>query len=113
MKNSEQFLAAFNSIEKMLKHFSKSDQYIPFQRLIDIVGKTNAVVRKYRDDLKELADLRNAIVHETTHPNYAIAEPHDTTVDKIKHIENEMAEPKKVIPLFSRKETTKDEHPNV
>lgn len=102
MKNSDRFLASFNTIEKMLKRYSNHDRYVPFQRLVDLSGKSNAVIRKYRDDLKEFADLRNAIVHERTNPHYVIAEPHDSIVVQIESIERELASPLKVIPFFQR-----------
>lgn len=70
-----------------------------------MIGKlkaSNAIIRRYSDDLLELADLRNAIVHERTDPNFAIAEPHDLIVKKLEMIEWELTKPKAVIPLFSK-----------
>lgn len=102
MVNSDRFLASFNKIEKLLKRLYAQDHYIPFQRLVDLMSKNNAVVRRFRDDLKELAELRNAIVHERTDPVHTIAEPHDSTVSHILRIEQLIAEPPRVIPLFAR-----------
>ena len=50
-------------------------------------SKKNAVVKRYENDLREFADLRNAIVHNLTNPAFTIYEPPDSTVEKIKMIE--------------------------
>ena len=106
MKNSDRFLAAFNSIEKGLKSYSNREYHVAFSKLLGFASKTNAVIRRYKDDLKEFAELRNAIVHESTDPNYAIAEPHDSIVEQIEFIERELLHPDKVIPRFAKKVVT-------
>lgn len=102
MKNSERFLFAFNSVEMALKEFNKTDEYVPFSRLIQIAKKSDAVIRKYYDDLKEFSELRNAIVHNTIDINFAIAEPHDHVVEKIEMIVKEIKQPKRVIPMYQK-----------
>lgn len=74
-----------------------------FSRCVKILSKSNAVLKRYRDDLLEFAELRNAIVHNRIDTDYAIAEPHLSVVESIEAIEQEITEPKKVYPLFSRK----------
>lgn len=104
LRNSDQFMIAYNKIEQQLKDILETDDYIPFIRSVDKVVKKNLspIVKRYRDDLVEFAELRNAIVHKSFDPNYAIAEPHDLVVKQIKQIEKELSEPKKVIPMFAR-----------
>ncbi|TCS80395.1 CBS domain-containing protein [Tepidibacillus fermentans] len=106
MRNSDRFLIAFNSIEKILRKHAPYDHYVPFSRLIGYVKKYNPIVMKYYDDLKEFSDLRNAIVHDSIDVNYAIAEPHDQVVQLIEKIEQELRQPMKVVPLFQKKVTT-------
>lgn len=106
MRNSDRYLVSFNAIEKALKVYVQNNNYISFTRLIQLAKRSNAVVRRYYEDLKEFAELRNAIVHDTIDIDYAIAEPHDEIVKKIEQIEQEIIQPKKVIPLFNRKVTT-------
>ena len=105
MKNSDRFLIAFNSIERTLKDNLQADQYMPFSRLISNAKRNNAVIRRFYDDLKEFSELRNAIVHNTFDLNHAIAEPHESIVEQIEFIEQEINKPKKVIPLFQKKVT--------
>jgi len=110
VKNSDRFLVAFNAIEHALKEHSEDDSYVPFSRQIQIAKKTNAVIRRYYDDLKEFSELRNAIVHNTIDLNYAIAEPHLSVVEQIEYIEQEIKKPQKVIPLFARNVTSFSSH---
>ena len=106
MRNSDRFLIAFNSIEKLLKKYAPDDHFVPFSRLIGFAKKSDAIVRRYYDDLKEFSDLRNAIVHDSVDLHYAIAEPHDNIVKQIEEIEQELRKPLKVVPLFQKKVTT-------
>ncbi|RPF53304.1 CBS domain-containing protein [Aquisalibacillus elongatus] len=103
MKNSERFLFAFNKIEKVLNEdLNQQGQYISFSKAVYKANKQNRVVKRFKDDLLEFAVLRNAIVHERTEPEYVIAEPHDSTVEKIEKILSELTEPKTVIPTFQQ-----------
>lgn len=93
-------MSAFHRIEKNLAN-GIADRFT-FSKLVKIASEKNAVVRKYKNDLLEYADLRNAIVHERTDPNFAIAEPHLSTVKAIEKIEMELVKPKKVIPIYQK-----------
>ena len=105
MKNSDRFLAAFNSIEISLRKYAEEESFVPFSRLIQKAFKTDAIINRYYNDLKEFSELRNAIVHNTIDVNAAIAEPHDIVVEKIEYIDNEIKQPKRVIPLFEKNVT--------
>ncbi|MHA6260908.1 CBS domain-containing protein [Sporosarcina sp. CAU 1771] len=102
-QNSDRFIMAYNRIEKSMDKESGLTGYMPFYRLIDKVKKNNAIVRKFEDDLREFADLRNAIVHNRTGVDYAIAEPHDNVVELIEYIDRKLSEPVTVGVLFQRK----------
>ncbi|WP_054752158.1 hypothetical protein [Piscibacillus salipiscarius] len=104
MKNSERYLIAFNQIEKFLSNeMNQNGQHVGFSKAVHQVGKNNRIVNRFKEDLLEFAVLRNAIVHERTDPEYVIAEPHDSTVEKIEKILNELTEPKKLYRPFPKK----------
>ncbi|MGM8215466.1 CBS domain-containing protein [Bacillaceae bacterium W0354] len=106
MRNSEKFLSTFNKIEKFLNDELKvGDKYTSFSSSVKKASSRNIVVRRYKDNLLEFAELRNAIVHERTEPEYPIAEPHDSIVELIELVYQELTEPKKVIPLYEREVT--------
>ncbi len=97
--NSERFLYAFNSIEHSLRKLSKKGKGERFYTLVDVASESYPIVRHFSNDLKEFADLRNAIVHERT-DGHVIAEPNDQAVELIEHIASLLHDPPKVIPLF-------------
>ncbi|AMQ08218.1 CBS domain-containing protein [Sporosarcina sp. FSL K6-1540] len=102
-RNSDRFIFAFNRIEKSLEKISGLSSYMSFQRLIDKSKHLNAVIRKFERDLRECGDLRNAIVHNRTDIQYAIAEPHDDIVELIEYIDRELSKPVTVGDMFLRK----------
>lgn len=100
-QHSERFLIAFNKIEKILKDISDSKDYLPFFKALDRAKRNHATVRRYEDDLREFADLRNAIVHHRTSTEYAIAEPHVEIVELIERIEHLLSQPVTVGTVFA------------
>lgn len=100
--NSARFIVAFNKIEKKLKEIIGGASYMTFFKAVELAKKDNATVRKYEDDLREFADLRNAIVHHRTSTEYVIAEPHLEVVELIERIENLLSQPVTVGTMFAR-----------
>jgi len=84
VSNADEFISTFNQIETYLRSLSETNRHREFLSLLDEVSKSNTVVRKYREDLRQYAKLRNAIVHQIT--NEPIAEPSSKTVDNIQKI---------------------------
>lgn len=64
MLNSDRFLNAFSSIEQQLRKITRRGKETRFYQLVDEASASTPAVASYKDDLKEFADLRNAIVHE-------------------------------------------------
>lgn len=103
MENSDRFLTAFNRIDHSMREIAGAKDFIAFYRLIDLAKKKSPLVRKYEDDLRSYADLRNAIVHNRTSMEYVIAEPHIGVVEKIEHIDEVLTRPKLVGQLFRKR----------
>lgn len=101
IENAERFLSAFNRIENFLRKETDSKPGVSFVELVNRAVKFNNVVEKYKDDLKEFAQLRNAIVHQTT--EQPIAVPIDEVVQSIERVAQYLLSPPKVIPAFQRK----------
>lgn len=101
MLNSDKFLDTFSKIEKWLQREAHADRTFTFYQLIDRATSKNRAVKYYRDDLKEFADLRNAIVHERT-DGHVIAEPNDRAVAEFDEIGTQLLDPPKVIPNFQK-----------
>jgi hypothetical protein len=105
--NSAAFLNTFSSIEAWLRKQVGTDRSVSFHQLVERAAEGNSSVRRYRDDLKEFADLRNAIVHER-HDGHVIAEPNDRAVADFARICNALLNPPAVIPQFQRRVQTRD-----
>lgn len=101
--NSDRFIIAYNRIEKAMEDLTRIDSYMPYSRLIDRAKKMNSVIRKFETDLREFGELRNAIVHNRTRAEYAIAEPHDEVVQEIENIAEKLTKPTTVVDMFRRK----------
>jgi predicted transcriptional regulator len=100
--NSSQFLDAFAEIEKLLRRISGSERQVPFYHVVDAAAQRSPDVRRHRDDLKEYADLRNAITHERS-GGQAIAEPHAAVVSHLRKLATSLANPPRVLPAFAKR----------
>lgn len=99
-RNSDRFVTAYNRIDQLMKNVIGTQEHMAFYRLIDYAKKKNAVIRKYEADLREYGDLRNAIVHNRTSMEFAIAEPHEDVVLKMEEIETALKTPITVGSMF-------------
>jgi len=102
-ENSDRFLTAFNRIDHRLRDIVGIKDFTPFYRLIDQAKKKEVLVKKYEDDLRSYADLRNAIVHHRTFIHYVIAEPHTDVVERIEYIDATLARPMLVGQMFRKR----------
>lgn len=99
--NSDIFLDAFNTIEKYLRRKTKSDRFATFKELITLVQQSDTAIRRYSIDLQEFADLRNAIVHEST-DGQVIAEPNQWAVERIEQIKALVTQPPSIRTFMTR-----------
>lgn len=99
-ENAEKFIALYNEIDHILRTMLHEEVWVGFRELVERSAKFNRVVREYEDDLKQIGDLRNVIVHRTT--DKIIAEPSDFIIDLTKKIRDLLKEPPKVIPQFQK-----------
>ena len=99
MKNSQTFLDSFAAIEKWLRSLVSANRATGLYQLVEIASRSNRTVARYRDDLKEYADLRNAIVHERS-DGHMIAELNDAAVADFGRLRSVLLNPPNVIPTF-------------
>ena len=94
--NSKRFLDAYNNIDYALKKRYDLHRSMGFSDLIRKTSSLNYVVRKYEDCLIDYGRLRNAIVHNNNE-DFVIAEPHNSVVENIEHIEKLITTPPRAI----------------
>jgi predicted transcriptional regulator len=101
MTKSEIFLDTYNKIDNFLRKVGKLETNAGFA--YKVKNSNNHVVNKFQDELISFGELRNAIVHNPKIGNKAIAEPHESTVERIIELYKDITNPKKVIPDFQFK----------
>ncbi|HAQ0355509.1 TPA: hypothetical protein IWO52_001230, partial [Enterococcus faecium] len=74
MANSDLFLISFNRIEKWMRDEMGNARNMGFTELVRrLAQRKQLMIRKYEDDLLQLAQLRNAIVHDRIAVDFVIA----------------------------------------
>ena len=101
---AEQFLASFNRIEKWLREQEQQHTNLGFAELVRrLSSRSDLLVRRYRHDLLEMAQLRNAIVHDKIGPDFVIAEPNEWVLTKMAKIEQNLTLPERLGEHFRKK----------
>lgn len=97
------FLSSFNRIEKWLKNELNNPKNMGFSQMVrKLSARPDLPVQKYENDLLQISQLRNAIVHEKIGENFVIAEPNQWLINRIRKIEMELLEPELVLPRFAK-----------
>jgi CBS domain-containing protein len=100
LSRADRFLKAFNQIERELHRRVQADKFESFASSVKKAASSDGAVRRFRVDLLEYAELRNAIVHDGLGDDLPIADPHPETVSRIEHIYDLLSSPPTVIPEF-------------
>ncbi|MGX7262501.1 CBS domain-containing protein [Enterococcus crotali] len=103
---AEEFLSSFNRIEKWFREQLDNPTNMGFSEMVRRLSrKKDSQIPLFQDDLLQMAQLRNAIVHERISTDFVIAEPNDWAVDRMFEIEKALISPEKVLPRFAKKVT--------
>ncbi len=92
--NGQRFEEAYNRIDALLRKKISKDRSEPFSQVVAAAASGDATVRRYKIDLLEYSDLRNAIVHERGHTPFLIADPRADVVHRIEEIWNQLSRPR-------------------
>jgi hypothetical protein len=98
---TKRFITAYNEIDAFLRRLCKAKPQETFCSLVTKASTTNAGVRSCSQDLREFADLRNAITHHYK-GNHPIATPLASTVQRFEAIRGVLLSPPKIGGLFSK-----------
>lgn len=99
MPNSDLFLQTFIDLEHWLRQRAEVGRGHAFSSVVDRLSRTDPAVRRYKDDLREFAELRNAIVHERG-GGFVIAEPNDWVLERIESVRDALLAPPGLLPGF-------------
>ncbi|MEI5992636.1 CBS domain-containing protein [Candidatus Enterococcus mansonii] len=105
-ERAAEFLSSFNRIEKWFREQLNNPTNMGFSEMVRRLSrKKDSHIPRFQDDLLQMAQLRNAIVHEQISTDFVIAEPNEWAVNRIHAIEKELISPEKVLPRFAKKVT--------
>ena len=76
---TSRFLDAFATIEKHLRKILDTNKYTTFNEMVERAVSEDRSVRRLRDQLKALGELRNFLVHEYK-SKQPLAFPSESTV---------------------------------
>jgi len=99
LRRADRYLAAFSAIERKLRVIADADRGASFYALVDRAGQRNRAVLQFAIDLKEYADLRNAIVHERG-DGRPIADPREESVIAIEEIQKILEDPPRLLKVL-------------
>ncbi len=99
-ERAERFIALYNEIDHFLRVLLHEENWVGYKELVERASKFDRIVREYEEDLKQIGDLRNAIVHRST--GEIIAVPSEGIVSLASAILEKLKSPPKVIPDFQK-----------
>ncbi len=106
MLNSEKFINIYNELDHYMRELLDEDARLSHNHLIETLAKNNNLFKNYKNDLKEFAELRNAIVHNThfcgNRYGDIIAEPHEAVVKLYEEVLDKIKRPKIAKDLYRR-----------
>ncbi len=94
--NSDIFLSTFNELEKHFKTTFFKGNWKSFKQMLKEGSRFNPIIKKFKEELFEFADLRNAIVHNRSNHYRVIAEPHDFVVQQFLEIKDQIMNPEQL-----------------
>ncbi len=105
------FISVYNEIDHFLRVSLHEEKWVSYHELVERSAKFNRIVREYEEDLKQIGDLRNAIVHRST--GEIIAVPCESIVSRAEEILKKLKAPPLVIPMFQKQVVTADEKESI
>ncbi len=102
--NSARFLLAFNRVEKRLSEIGDVEEHRSFGEKLKAAARREPIVGHIQDELRELAELRNALVHADR--MVPLAEPHPEIVAEMERYVKLLTDPPSVGSRFTRRVAT-------
>lgn len=95
MDAAERLIELYNELDRLLRDSEgDAEHYVPFTRRVQQLSRENELIKRYRDDLLLMADLRNLLVHETYIDSInPVFQPHIRLVQRFEDILQELLRP--------------------
>lgn len=94
--NGDRFEEAYNRIDRLLRERARLSRDVGFSTVVNEAAKSDPAVRRFKNDLLEFGDLRNAIVHDRGTSPKVIADPRDDVVRQLEEIWLRLSQPRRL-----------------
>jgi len=101
-QRAEEFLDTYAELEKHFRKLLGAENIKSFSVMVKELSKIDRVVNRFRDDLLQWHDLRNAIVHERRGGGQVIAEPIPEALAEFVALAAMLSAPPKITKRFQR-----------
>ncbi len=101
MTRAEKFLLLHSELETQLRRKLRVPKNLPYFEVLNIAEAGDVTIRRNRDFLHSLRDLRNILSHSSYGPGH-IAEPSQEALEKFEAIVNRIARPPLVRDVASK-----------
>lgn len=95
MKAADEFLAAYNRIDQLLRTYPNVDSRGHYAQVVKDACSSSKIVKVHCEKLLKYGELRNVIVHRKDRADFVIAEPHEEVVEDIQRLEGILRKPRK------------------
>lgn len=97
-----EFVRLYNELDHAVKKIVNEKGSVPFWKRLRMAAKKHPYIRRNLDELLEIHELRNAIVHHRSYPAEIIAIPTVEIVELLEAVVNGLNSPAQVMPTFKR-----------
>lgn len=102
MSRAHEFIRLYNELDDYLRKLVGFESRRGFMERVEEAARSNPTLRRVREELREYAELRNAIVHYRSFPDQIIAEPSEEALANLARICERVMRPRRLIPDFQR-----------
>jgi CBS domain-containing protein len=101
VERANELILLLNELDDHFARMPEARRWRGFVERLENAARHDQVVRRWRDDLREYAELRNAIVHSRGYPERTIAEPSEESVALLRTIAAKIINPPRLLPDFA------------
>ncbi|MCC7477104.1 hypothetical protein IT575_01485 [bacterium] len=94
MDAGTEFIRLFNELDEHLKKLTRAQRLRTFPERVAEVARHNATVRRWREELRDFSELRNAIIHDRFYPERIIATPTEEALAQLRSIVEQIVQPR-------------------
>lgn len=94
------FLDEIAFLERALRRIIGAEEYVPLTTMIGKAAQVSRIVAENQEFLRDVASLRNAIVHNPSIENRPLADPHEWVSSRLIEVRALIESPPRLMPTF-------------